>query len=209
MAHAAPRLTARRAGLVACRHCAHVWPAGTPVCGVCRASLTSRAPHSLQRVWAWWVAGVVTYIPANLFPMMKTSMLGDETASTIIGGVLDLLHHDAAFVAAVVFLASVCIPLGKFLAIAWIALALRRPAGSVPAHQLHRVHALVEFIGRWSMIDVFVVAILSALVQFSVVVSIHPGLAAISFACSVGFTMLSAQSLDPRLIYDASEQGRT
>ncbi len=137
--------------------------------------------------------------------MMQTSMLGSDTASTILGGVVELMHHHAYFVAFVVFFASVCIPIAKFMAIAWIATAIRRPRGSVSAHQLHRVHDVVEFIGRWSMIDVFVVAILSALVQFSVVVSIHPGLAAISFAASVGFTMLSAQALDPRLIYDASE----
>ncbi|WP_172330899.1 paraquat-inducible protein A [Mangrovicoccus sp. HB161399] len=205
MAHPEIRLTARAAGLVACRHCAHVWPAGSHSCGFCGGHLSSRVPQSLQKVWAWWTAGIIAYIPANLFPMMKTSMLGSDTASTILGGVVELLHHHAYFVAIVVFFASVCIPIAKFMAIAWIATAIRRPRGSVSAHQLHRVHDVVEFIGRWSMIDVFVVAILSALVQFSVVVSIHPGLAAISFAASVGFTMLSAQSLDPRLIYDASE----
>jgi len=123
----------------------------------------------------------------------------------LMGGVIDLLHHGAYFVAIVVFVASVCIPLGKFIAIAWIAIALRRPPGAISAHKLHRLHEIVEFIGRWSMVDVFVVAILSALVQMSVVLSINPGLAAISFALSVAFTMLSAQSLDPRLIYDASE----
>ncbi|WP_240722727.1 paraquat-inducible protein A [Poseidonocella sp. HB161398] len=208
MAHSQSLLTARAAGLVACRHCTHVWPAGTRTCGVCGSALSSRSHDSLQRVWAWWCAGIIAYIPANLFPMMKTDMLGSEMASTILGGVVELVQHHAYFVAFVVFFASICIPLAKFMAIAWIAVAIRRPRGSVSAHQLHRVHDVVEFIGRWSMIDVFVVAILSALVQFSVVVSIHPGIAAVSFAASVGFTMLSAQALDPRLIYDASEQPR-
>lgn len=205
MASNHPVLTARRAGLVACRHCGRVWPRGQSHCGTCRAPLHSRFPQSLQHVWAWWLAGVIAYIPANLYPMMRTDSLGHEYASTIIAGVVELLHHGDAFVAIVVFFASVCIPVGKFLAIAWLALALRRPAAQVPTHRMHQIHTIVEFVGRWSMIDVFVVAILSALVQISVVVSIHPGIAAISFALSVGFTMMSALSLDPRLIYDASE----
>ena len=199
--------TARSLGLVACRDCGRVWPAETPRCGLCGGRLTSREPKSLERVWAWWVAGVIAYIPANLYPMMRTDMMGTDYASTIVAGVIELAGHGAWFVAGVVFFASVCIPLAKFMAIAWVALVIRRPVGPERSHRLHKMHEVVEFIGRWSMIDVFVVAILSALVQISVVVSINPGIAAISFAASVGFTMLSAQSLDPRLIYDASEQG--
>lgn len=205
MARHGHALTARNSGLVACRHCGRVWPAQQTHCGLCHAKLSSRFPQSLQHVWAWWFAGVIAYIPANLYPMMRTDALGTVYASTIVGGVIDLLHHGAAFVAIVVFFASVCIPTGKFLAIAWVARTLRRPPGEVPSHRLHQVHTIVEFVGRWSMIDVFVVAILSALVQISVVVSIEPGIAAVSFALSVGFTMMSALSLDPRLIYDANE----
>lgn len=204
--HAVPAgMTAREAGLVACTHCGRVWPPEQTTCGLCGGHLSSRRSDSLQKVWAWWATGLIAYIPANLFPMMKTNMLGTNSASTILGGVVELVHHHAYFVAFVVLFASICIPIGKFLAIAWVALALRRPPGSVPSHRLHQVHTVVEFIGRWSMVDVFVVAILSALVQISVVVAIHPGIAAVSFALSVGMTMLSAQSLDPRLIYDAAE----
>lgn len=198
-------VSAREAGLVGCRHCGSVWPADQHGCGLCGAPLQSRFPESLQRVWAWWLAGLIAYVPANIYPMMRTDMLGTQTASNIVGGVVELIHYQSYFVAFVVFFASVCIPLGKFLAIAWVALALQRRHSAVSPHRLHLVHEIVEFIGRWSMIDVFVVAILTALVQISVVVSIHPGIAAISFALSVGMTMLSAQSLDPRLIYDRLE----
>jgi len=214
VAHPGPGLsavrTARAAGLVACRHCASVWPEGQAQCGLCGAPLHSRDHHSLQRVWAWWLAGLIAYVPANMFPMMHTAMLGADTGSTIMGGVIELVHHGAAFVALVVLVASVLIPSAKFAAIAWIALLLgrRRRYDAKRIHRLHVLHAVVEFIGRWSMIDVFVVAILSALVQISVVVTIHPGIAAISFALSVGCTMISAQSLDPRLIYDVAREER-
>lgn len=208
MAHDVQVLTARNAGLIACRHCGSVWPGDQTRCGLCNSPLRSRMPQSLQNVWAWWLAGVIAYIPANLYPMMSTNTLGTEYASTIVGGVIDLIHHHAVFVAVVVFFASVCIPVSKFLAIAWLATALRRRPEDIPTHRLHQVHTIVEFIGRWSMIDVFVVAILSALVQISFVVTIHPGIAAVSFALSVGFTMMSALSLDPRLIYDAAERAK-
>ncbi|MGB0658661.1 MAG: paraquat-inducible protein A [Mangrovicoccus sp.] len=204
MAHDTPGLTAREAQLIGCRHCGRVWPKKQSKCGLCGATLHSRYPQSFQKLWAWWIAGLICYIPANLYPMLQTEMLGATSASTIIGGVVDLVHHHAYFVAFVVFFASVCIPVAKFGAIAWVAISLQmaRKSNEHAAHQLHRTHEIVEFVGRWSMIDVFVVAILSALVQISVVVQIHPGLAAISFALSVVFTMLSALSLDPRLIYD-------
>lgn len=205
MADHGQSITARSAGLVACRHCASVWPAEQSHCDLCGGRLSSRMPQSLQKVWAWWLTGVIAYIPANIYPMMRTDLLGNSLSSTIMGGVIDLVHHGSYFVAFVVFFASICIPVGKFLAIAWLAIALQRPRAHVAAHQLHRMHEIVEFIGRWSMIDVFVVAILTALVQVTVVVEIHPGVAAISFALSVGLTMLSALSLDPRLIYDRLE----
>ncbi|MEM1161142.1 MAG: paraquat-inducible protein A [Pseudomonadota bacterium] len=177
---------------------------GRKTCGLCGSRLSSRQRHSLQRVWAWWWAGVIFYIPANLYPMLKTTLLGHETSSTIVGGVIDLVHHGSYFVAAVVFFASVMIPVGKFVAIAYLAYIIRR-GGRIESHSLHQLHVVVEFIGRWSMIDVFVVAMLSALVHLSFVVNIAPGIAAICFALSVVFTMLSALSFDPRVIYDAAE----
>ena len=197
-------VTAREAGLVGCLHCGSVWPMGTEHCGLCGSALSSRQKNSLQRVWAWWWAGAIFYVPANLYPMLKTVLLGRESGSTILGGVIELVHHGSYFVAAVVFFASIMIPVGKFVAIAYLALIIQR-GGRIESHSLHQLHEVVEFIGRWSMIDVFVVAVLAALVHISVVVSIQPGLAAICFALSVVFTMLSALSFDPRMIYDAAE----
>ena len=201
IARKGPTLTARAAGLVACRTCARVWPAGTPRCGRCGAHLQSRDTGSLQRVWAWWVAGVMAYIPANLYPMLVTDTLVEHHASTIIGGAVEIAHHGSYGIAAIILIASVLIPMGKFIAIAYLALSARHGSRVRPGRR-HHLYEIVEFIGRWSMIDVFVVAILSALVQLSSVAQITPGPAALTFAASVIFTMLSAQSFDSRLIWD-------
>lgn len=197
-------LTAREAGLVSCTTCGRVNPAKEKACLRCGATLASRDSQSLQKVWAWWVAGIITFIPANVYPMLKTATLGTETESTLLGGIVELLHHGSIGIAAIVFFASIIIPSSKFLAIAYLALGIGRPSRTT-AHRRHQIYEAVEFVGRWSMIDVFVVAILTALVQLGSAASIHPGIAAVSFALSVAFTMLSAQSFDPRLIWDADK----
>ncbi len=204
MAQSGKVLTARNAGLVGCRHCGSVSVAGTPVCPRCHGRLHSRFPHSLQRTWAWWIAGLIAYVPANLYPMMVTQTVVGTYKSTIVGGAMELIHHGDAFVGIVILLASVVIPAGKFLAIAYVLLAIQNPRRT-NGHLLHKVYEIVEFIGRWSMIDVFVVAILSALVHLGSVAEIYPGIAAICFGSTVVLTMISALSLDPRLIWDATE----
>ena len=197
-------LTARDAGLVGCRRCTLALPEGTTTCPRCGGGLQSRDPTSLQRVWAWWLVGALFYIPANVYPMLLTRTVGRGSDATIVGGVIELIHHGAIGVAFIVFFASVIIPVGKFLAIAYLAYAVRRPHGHKPKALLH-LYELVEFIGRWSMIDVFVVAILVALVQFDLLATINPGIAAVCFALSVVFTMLSAMSFDSRAIWDQIE----
>ncbi|WP_128254019.1 paraquat-inducible protein A [Falsirhodobacter deserti] len=194
-------LTAREAGLVACTRCGLVHTPRTQNCTRCGAPLVSRDRHSLQRVWAWWIAGLIVYIPANLYPMLLTNTLGTRTRSTILGGVVELWAHGDLPVALIVFAASIVIPVGKFLAIAFLAMSINKRR-FMSVHAQHRLFEVVEFIGRWSMIDVFVVAILASLVQFSFVASINPGIAAICFALSVIFTMKAALAFDPRTIWD-------
>lgn len=199
-----PVLTAHRAGLIGCRSCGRVWPVEQTVCKRCGEHLSPPDRRRLQYVWAWLFAGIITYIPANVFPMMSTQTfagLQGNSEATILEGVLELIHHGSYDIAAIVFVASIIVPIAKFVAITWLALVAGRPATIDQAHTRLKVYEIVEFIGRWSMIDVFVVAILSALVQLGFVASIHPGPAAVSFALSVAFTMLSAQSFDPRLIW--------
>ena len=194
--------TARDAGLIACQRCGRVHSMASQSCDRCHARLHSRQPDSLQKVWAWLIAGIITFIPANIYPMLITNTLVENSESTIVGGVVDLVHYGSYGIAAIVFVASIVIPVAKFFIIAYLAHSVQRHARMSAHGRLHLFHA-VEFIGRWSMIDVFVVAILSALVQLDTVASINPGIAAVNFALSVVFTMLSAQSFDARLIWDA------
>lgn len=196
-----PVLTARGAGLCGCRICGKANPAGTAACLRCGSPL---AEPGLQAVWAWLIAGMVVYVPANIYPMLRTLTMGRAQDSTIVGGAIELFRHGSWGVALIVIGASVAIPLAKFVIIGYLALAVR---GGWPMRGNTRLHLyeIVEFVGRWSMIDVFVVAILSALVKFNLVATIAPGIAAASFALSVVFTMLAAQSFDPRLIWRATD----
>lgn len=200
---ATPGLTARAAGMIGCRVCGRASPKDRPHCPRCGAHLHSRAPRSLQRVWALLVVGLICYVPANLLPMLITNTVGTSYASSIVGGAVELAQHGDIPVGLIILLASVAIPISKFIAIAFLALTIQR-GGRVSATARVHLYEYVEFIGRWSMIDVFVVAILTALVRMGFLASIHPGPAAIFFALSVIFTMLSAQAMDPRLIWDSA-----
>lgn len=200
-------LTARDMGLIACRRCQQVWPAHAQVCTRCGHRLKSRDLKSLQRVWAFWLIGLMCYIPANLLPMLQTRTLFYSQEDTIIGGAIELIAYGSPGVALVILFASVAIPISKFLAIAFLATTVQRPT-RVSNRQRQIMHEVVEYIGRWSMIDIFVVAILSSLVQLKLLVSIYPGLASVFFALSVIFTMLSAQAFDSRLIWDTAQDER-
>ncbi len=193
--------SAREMGLVACRTCARPHPMGTQTCTRCGRALSSRDGASLQRVWALWIVGLLCYIPANLYPMLQTRTLLRVQEDTIIGGAIDILHHGAYGIAFIILVASVVIPIGKFLAIAFLAVSVTRPS-TVSTHNRQLLYEVVEYIGRWSMVDIFVVAILSSLVQLNALAAINPGLASLFFALSVIFTMLSAQAFDSRLIWD-------
>lgn len=200
-------VTARSLGLVACGRCHLAWPQGTHTCGRCGHKLQSRDPKSLQRVWAFWLLGIACYIPANLYPMLQTRTLIYTQEDTIIGGAIELIRYDNLGVALVILFASVAIPIGKFLAIAFLALSVHRPS-SVSKAQRQLLYEVVDYIGRWSMIDIFVVAILSSLVQLKILVTINPGPASLFFALSVIFTMMSAHAFDSRMIWDVQEASR-
>lgn len=200
-------INARDLGVVACTRCLQVWPQEVQICGRCGRKLVQRDLKSLQRVWALWIIGFMCYIPANLYPMLRTRTLFYVQEDTIVGGAIELMHHGGYGVAAIILIASVVIPLAKFMAIAFLAISVKRPS-TVSKNQRQLLYEVVEYIGRWSMIDIFVVAILSSLVQLKVLVAINPGLASLFFALSVIFTMLSAQAFDSRMIWDAQQQGK-
>ncbi|WP_193747606.1 paraquat-inducible protein A [Leisingera sp. ANG-M7] len=198
-------LTAAAAGLAGCRVCGTANPGGARACTCCGSPLAAADPASLQRVWAWLAAGLIAYVPANVYPMLRTTTFGRSSENTLIGGIAELFSHGSYGVALIVFFASIVIPVAKFLAIAYLAVSVRKLA-ALGSHGRLVLYEVVEFIGRWSMIDVFVVAILTALVQLDFAAAIAPGMAAVSFAISVAFTMLAAQSFDPRLIWNAESE---
>lgn len=199
--------TGRELGLTACRDCGQTAALASAECPRCGAALRPAGTGDMQAVWALLVAGVLAYIPANLYPMLISQTLGRREASTIVGGAIDLAMHGGYFVAGVVLVASVLIPIAKFLVVGYLALSIQR-ASARRLHEKRHLHHIVELIGRWSMIDVFVVAVLAALVQLGVLASIEPGPAAAPFAISVILTMLAAQRLDPRAIWAAGDQAR-
>jgi paraquat-inducible protein A len=193
--------TAREMGLIGCKRCTRVSAEGTRNCQRCGGKINSRDPKSLQKVIAWWLLGVACYIPGNLYPMLETKTLVGSDSSTIIGGAVELAHHGAWGVAIIILIASAVIPMAKFIIILGLVIGVRR--GSQISDGLRqKLYEVVEYIGRWSMIDVFVVAVLSSLVQLQTLVNISPGTASIFFALSVIFTMLSAQNFDSRMIWD-------
>lgn len=179
---------------------------GTLTCPRCGHTLKSRDPNSLQKVWAWWLVGFACYIPANLYPMLETRTLVSSQSDTIVGGAVELAHHGNWGVAAIILIASVLIPIAKFLVLGGLAIGVWYGPKASEGRR-HFLYEIVEYIGRWSMIDVFVVAILSSLVQLQSIASITPGRASLFFALSVIFTMLSAQSFDSRLIWDTKSTG--
>lgn len=194
-------VSARDYGVVACTRCMQVWPSGTAICNRCGSAIVARDDKSLQRVWALWLMGLMCYLPANLYPMLQTRTLLSVQEDTIVGGAVELIHHGAVGIAIIILVASVVIPLGKFMAIAFLAVSVTRPS-AVSSHQRQLLYEVVEYIGRWSMIDIFVVAIMSSLVQLNTLAAVNPGLASLFFALSVIFTMLSAQAFDSRMIWD-------
>lgn len=201
-----PAGTAAAAGLTSCHVCYKLAPTSEHRCPRCRAALHVREPASLQRTLALLITAMVLYIPANVLPIMTTLQLGRSIDSTILGGVVLLVQMGSYPVAAVIFIASVLVPIGKFVALAWLcwSVARRHPTSHRQRTVLYR---MTEFIGRWSMTDVFVVTILVALIHLGGVMRITAGPAAIAFGAVVIVTMLAAESFDPRLIWDELEDG--
>jgi len=199
--------TAAECGLVACPACGSITRLTVeqfnepPNCRLCFARLHSRKPMSIQRSWAWLIAGILAYVPANVYPIMYTVVFGNTEPNTIIGGFLVLWELKSYPVALVVFVASVVVPVLKFIAVSYLLISIQKRIGH-SRYERTRLYRLTELVGRWSMIDVFVVAILAALVQIGSVAQIEPGLGATAFGATVIFTMLSALALDSRLLWD-------
>jgi len=197
--------TAAQAGLVSCDACHQLSrPASGAEPGYCRRCgerLEFRRHRSIEITWALVIAAAICYIPANALPVLNTTTLGTSEGDTILSGVAFLYTSGSWPLALIVLVASVMIPLGKLVALAYLLITVQR--GSVANnHERTRLYRMVEFIGRWSMLDVFVDAFTVALVQLQPLMSVAPGPGVLFFAAVVVLTMLAAEAFDPRLIWD-------
>ncbi len=202
------KVSALSHGLAACHDCGLVsqFPGagGGTDCPRCGAPLHPRKVDSLGRTWALLVASYILFIPANVLPITITSSIVGVQPDTIMSGVAYFWHEGAYDLAIIIFTASVFVPLLKLIALTFLAWSAQRRMTWEPM-QRTRLYRMVEFIGKWSMLDIFVVALLARLVQFSSLASIQPGPGAIAFAAVVVITMFAAMSFDPRLIWDPLE----
>lgn len=173
-----------------------------PACPRCATALHRRKPHSLQRTWALVIAALAFYIPANVFPIMTVTSLGNTQSDTILSGVLFLFHHGMWPLALVVFVASIFVPLLKLVILMFLLVSVRLRMRWRPVDRT-RLYRMTEAIGRWSMVDVYVVTILVALVHLGNLASIQAEAGAVFFCAVVVITMLAAMAFDPRLIWDA------
>lgn len=199
--------TAARMGLVGCHVCELVTrPAAGDVastCPRCGAHLHSRKPDAVARTWALLIAAAVLYLPANTEPVMITSSFLGTQRDTILSGVAYLYHSGSWPLAVLVFAASILVPLLKLISLSYLTASVQRRSRA-NLLQRTRLYRALEFIGRWSMLDVFVVMVLAALVNMGALANIQAGAGAMWFGGVVVLTMLASMSFDPRLIWDAT-----
>jgi len=202
-------LTARNADLIGCHQCFFPAPkthiACTYRCPRCGARLHQRKYKSISRTWALVCAAVIFYIPANVLPITYTSSIGTQQSDTIISGVIYFFQTGSWGVAAVIFIASIFIPFAKLLILIFLLTSIQFHSVWHPKDRT-RLYRLIESVGRWSMVDIFVVTTLVALVRLGAVATIQAGPAAVYFAAVVVITMLASKSFDPRLIWDVIEE---
>lgn len=202
--------SARQLRMVLCHDCELLvkWPelsAGlSAACPRCGAHLHQRKPQSIRRTWAFVITALILYFPANLLPMTISSTLGDVQTDTIMSGVIYFIKNGSFGVAIIIFLASIIIPLAKLIILTYLLLSLHRGTVWRPKDRT-RLYRFTEAVGRWSMLDIYVVTIVVALVKLGVVANVDAGPAAIYFAAVVVSTMFAAESFDPRLIWDVIE----
>ncbi len=168
-------------------------------CRRCDSAIYHHKRFSTERSWAYLITAMIAYIPANIYPMLITKQFGSEEGNTLLGGVVMLWEHGSYPIAMIIFVASILIPVLKFLVLIYLLISVKYPIGKDKKVNKHKLYYMTEVIGPWSMIDVFVVAILAALIHLANI-EIIAGMAATAFALSVFFTLLAAHAFNERLI---------
>lgn len=205
------QLTAVQASLISCHTCNKLYHTNSfpdlhdAKCPVCGTNLHQRIPNSISRTWALIITAAIFYIPANVYPIMTVHTLGIGDPHTIIRGVEALFNGGQWPLAFLVFFASIFVPLTKIIGIVYLLLSVQLGWAKNPKQQTS-LYRIVEVVGKWSMIDIFMISILVALVQLGAVSDIVAGRAATFFAAVVVITILAAMSFDPRLIWDTATE---
>ncbi|MFH6565628.1 paraquat-inducible protein A [Pseudomonas kulmbachensis] len=192
---------ASQLGLKRCPTCENICQAHEHHCPRCYARVHSRKPDSIARTWALLLAGLIFYVPANVLPVMRTSVFGSTSENTILSGVVEFWHSGSWDIAALIFFASVVVPCLKFAVLVVLLVTCQRKSRWAMRERAW-LYRLVEGLGYWSMLDVLVVALIAALVQFRSLSAVEPLLGIVFFGCVVVLMMLATMSFDPRLIWD-------
>ncbi len=200
-------VTAQQRGIARCTTCGKLSRISSSSqaqswhCARCAAPLSFRQPHSLQRCWAYTLAAAFLMIPANILPILTVISFGKGDPDTIMSGVVKLWQADLQAIAAIVFIASIAVPVIKLIIIIILILAvqLHLPLSQQQCTVLYR---FIHFIGRWSMLDLFMISILVTLVHLGNIATVESGPAATAFAAVVVLTLFAANSFDPRLLWD-------
>ena len=208
-------VTAREKGLIACHFCDTLSKVPDNIeiglvdeeivelhCPCCHSEIHSRIPNSLGRTWALLIAAIILYVPANTLPIMTVTLWGDGQPDTIMSGVIHLMDGGMWPLALLIFVASIFIPILKLIILTGLMLSIHFKI-NWKAKDRTVLYRITEFVGRWSMVDVFVIGILVALVHFGNTATVTPNIGSLSFAAVVILTMFAAHTFDPRLIWDS------
>lgn len=201
-------MTAVDAGLLVCQACGLLSrpAAGRDLaCARCGAGLHQRKPDSVSRAWAFLIPAYILYVPANVLPVIETGSLFGSQRDTIMSGVVYLWTSGSWPLALIIFIASIMVPGAKLLAMTVLLVSVQRwPAWR--RHDRSKLYRIVELVGRWSMVDIYVAGILAALVKFEALATIKAGPGAVAFGAVVVLTIFAAEAFDPRLIWDPGKE---
>ena len=189
-------------GLQLCHDCGLACRLTDSDCPRCEAALHPRKPNSIARTWALLIAALILYLPANMLPVMYTDMFGSGSENTILSGVVEFWKGGSWDIALLIFIASVVVPCMKFFVLGMLLICAQRRSRWAMRERA-RLYRFIETIGYWSMLDVLVVALVAALVQFRALSTIEPRLGILFFGLVVVLTMLASMTFDPRLTWDA------
>jgi paraquat-inducible protein A len=203
-------LTAKQASMISCQSCHLVCQIPETerdpemICPRCGTLMHQRKPDSLSRSWALLIAAIIFYIPANLLPISVTTSLGNAEGDTIMSGVIYFIQSGSWPIALVIFVASIFVPILKMMILTFLLISVHMKSKWRPMDRT-RLYRIIEAIGRWSMVDIFVITIMAALIKLGALADFAAGPGAVYFAAVVVLTILAAMSFDPRLIWDSME----